>query len=50
MSYVCKLEYQSDLFYDNYRTLSKNTLNQNNLKNTSCEVNKTINLSQCLSK
>ena len=32
--------------YNNYRTLSKNTLNPNNLKNTSCEINKTINLSQ----
>ena len=32
--------------YDNYRTLSKNKINQINLKNTSCELNKTINISQ----
>ena len=27
MSYVCKLEYQNDLFYDNYRTLSNIEIN-----------------------
>ena len=27
MSYVCKLEYKSDLFYDNYRTLSNIEIN-----------------------
>ena len=32
--------------YNNNRTVSKNKLNQNNLKNTSYELNKTINISQ----
>ena len=41
-----RIENNKNRKYDNYRTLCKNNLYQNSLKNSSCELNKTINISQ----